>query len=80
MKINIRVLGVARWGRSSHRVKNLNLLRLNMITGDESPSKMSERCATFGGVILKIHGPQMHKHINLIKSNEHWGLSNGLQV
>ena len=44
------------------RVKDPNLLRLDMITGGESPSKVSERCATSGGVILKIRGPQMHKH------------------
>ena len=50
MKINIRVLGVVRWGRSP-RVKDQNLLRLDMITGGESSSKMSERCAASGGVI-----------------------------
>ena len=62
MKINIRVLGVARWGKSSPRVKDPNLLRLDMITGGESRSKMSKRCAASDGVIPKIHGPQMHKH------------------
>ena len=53
-----------------------------MITGGEIPSKMSKRCAASSGVIPKIRGPQMHKHTkrNFIKSNEHWGLSNGLQV
>ena len=44
------------------RVKDPNLLRLDMITGGESPSKVSERCATSDGVIPKIRGPQMHKH------------------
>ena len=62
MKINIRVLGVVRWGRSPPRVKDPNLLRLDMITGGESPSKMSERCAASGDVTPKIRGPQMHKH------------------
>ena len=56
MKINIRVLGVGRWVRSP-RVKDPNLLRLDMITGGESPSKMSERCVASGSVILKIRGP-----------------------
>ena len=45
MKINIRVLGVARWGRSHPRVKDPNLLRLDMITNGESPSKVSKRCS-----------------------------------
>ena len=62
MKINIRVLGVARWGRSPLWVKHPNLLRLDMISGGESPSKVSERCAASGGEILKIRGPQMPKH------------------
>ena len=43
MKINIRVLGVVIWGRSPPRVKDPNLLRLDMITDGESQSKMSER-------------------------------------
>ena len=81
MKINIYVLGVTRWGRSPlPRVKDPNLLRVDMVTGGESPSKMSERCAASDGVIPKIRGPQMHNTQNLIKSNEHWGLSNGLEV
>ena len=64
MKINIRVLGVTRWGRSpTPRVKDPNLLRLDMITGGESPSKVLERCAASGGVTPKICGPQMHKHM-----------------
>ena len=62
MKINICVLGVARWGRSPTRVKYPNLSRLDMITGGESPLKVSERCAVSGDVISKIRGPQMHKH------------------
>ena len=62
MKINIRVLSAIRWGRSPPRVKDPNLLRLDMIIGDESPSKVSERCTASDGVIPKIFGPQMHKH------------------
>ena len=65
MKINIRALGVARWGRSPpppSRVKDPNLLRLGMITGGESLSKVSERYMASGNVIPKIRGPQMHKH------------------
>ena len=65
MKISIYmlVLGVERWGRSPPpRVKDLNLLRLDMIIGGESQSKMSKRSATFYGVNLKIRGSQMHEH------------------
>ena len=52
-----------------------------MITGSESLSKMSERCAASSGVIPKIHGPQIHKHMK-ISSNQmdNGGLPNGLQV
>ena len=57
MKINIHVLGVP-----PLRVKDPNLLRLDMITGDESLSKVSERCAESDSVIPKICGPQMYKH------------------
>ena len=43
-------------------VKDSNLLRLDMITDGESPSKMSERCAASGVIIPKVCGLQMHKH------------------
>ena len=63
MKINVCVLGVARWGRSPPpMVKDSNLLRLDMITDGESPSKMLERCAASGVIIPKVCGLQMHKH------------------
>ena len=54
--------GVARWGKSPPRVKYLNLLRLDMITDGESPSKMSERRAASCVVNPNIRGQQMHKH------------------
>ena len=56
------MLGGASWGRYPLRVKDPNLLRLDMITGGESPSKMLERCAVSCCVNPKIRGPQMHKH------------------
>ena len=62
-------------------MKDPNLLRLDMITGGESSSKVSKRCTKSGGVILKIRDPQMHKHMKFdhFKMNI-GGLSNGLQV
>ena len=39
------------------RMKDPNLLRLDMITDDESQSKVSKKCAASSGVIPKIHGP-----------------------
>ena len=50
-------------GVGTPRVKDPNLLRLDMITCDESSSKMSERCAASYGVNPKICVPQMHKHM-----------------
>ena len=58
MKINIRVLDVARWGTSPPpRMKDPNLLRVDMIICGEIPSKMSERCVASCGVNPKIRGP-----------------------
>ena len=57
------MLGTASWGIYPLRVKDPNLLRLDMITSGESPSKMSERRAASYGVNLKIRGQKMHKHM-----------------
>ena len=38
-----------------------------MITGSESPLKMSERCAASCDVNSEIRGPSMHKHTELGK-------------
>ena len=50
-------------GVDTPRVKDPNLLRLDMITGGERSSKMSERCEASCGVNPKICGPQMYKHM-----------------
>ena len=50
-------VGRSKMGVDSPRVKDPNLFRLDMIISGESPSKVSERCATSGGVIPKIRGP-----------------------
>ena len=41
------------------------LLRLDMITGGESPSKMSEWCVASCSEIPKIRGPQIHVHTKI---------------
>ena len=60
------MLGIESWGRSPPRVKDL-VLRLDMITGGESLTKMSERHAAFYGVNSELRDPQMHKHTELGK-------------